>query len=110
VAYGLYGLGNFAPTLLVLRATDLLHPGRTLTSAAALAVLLYTIHNAANAVAAYPAGAVSDRIGHRSVLAAGFALFGLACVGFAVWEPVKDTSGPFSTPTSSWIAPPPLQG
>jgi MFS family permease len=87
VAYGLYGLGNFAPTLLVLRATDLLHPGRTLTSAAALAVLLYSIHNAANAVAAYPAGAVADRIGHRSVLAAGFALFGLGCVGFAVWEP-----------------------
>ncbi len=65
VAYGLYGLGNFAPTLLVLRATDLLHPGRTLTSAAALAVLLYSIHNAANAVAAYPAGAVADRIAGR---------------------------------------------
>lgn len=87
IGYGLYGLGNFAPTLLVLRATDLLHPGRSLTSAAALAVLLYTIHNAANAVAAYPAGAVADRIGDRVVLATGFALFGVACIGFAVWEP-----------------------
>lgn len=87
VGYGLYGLGNFAPTLLVLRATDLLHPGRTLTSAAALAVLLYTIHNASNAIAAYPAGVLADRVGHRTVLTAGFALFGLACVGFALWEP-----------------------
>lgn len=87
LGYGLYGLGNFAPTLLVLRATDLLHPGRSLTAAAALAVLLYTIHNAANALAAYPAGAGADRIGHRTVLAGGFALFALACAGFALWEP-----------------------
>ncbi len=87
VGYGLYGLGSFAPTLLVLRATDLLRPGRTLTAAAALSVLLYTVHNAANALAAYPAGAAADRVGHRTALATGVALFGLACIGFAPWEP-----------------------
>jgi MFS family permease len=81
---GLYGLGNFSATLLILRATQLLHAhGRSNTRAAAVAVLLYAAHNAANAVAAYPAGVVADRIGRRAVLIVGVLLFGAACVGFA---------------------------
>ena len=81
---GLYGLGNFSATLLILRATQLLHDaGRSSTDAAAVAVLLYAAHNAANAVFAYPAGTVADRIGRRAVLVAGVALFAVACVGFA---------------------------
>jgi MFS family permease len=86
-AVGLYGLAHFAPTLLVLRATDLLRSGRTLTDAAAVAVLLYTLHNLSQAAASYPAGAVADRVGHRRVLAVGFGLFGAACVGFAALAP-----------------------
>ncbi len=43
---------------------------------------MYAAHNAANAVAAYPAGAVADRIGRRAVLVAGIALFAAACVAF----------------------------
>jgi MFS family permease len=46
-------------------------------------VLLYTAHNAANAVAAYPAGALADAIGRRLVLVVGIALFAAACVAFA---------------------------
>jgi MFS family permease len=84
---GLYGLAHFAPTLLVLRATDLLRPGRTLAHAAAVAVILYAVHNFFQAVASYPAGAVADRAGHRRVLAVGFASFGAACVGFGVLSP-----------------------
>lgn len=81
---GLYGLGNFSATLLILRATQLLHDGgRSGTDAAAVAVLLYAGHNAANALAAYPAGAAADRIGRRPVLVAGVALFALSCVAFA---------------------------
>jgi MFS family permease len=87
VSSAVYGIGNFAPTLLVLRATDLLHRGRGLKEAAALAVLLYTIHNLANALAAYPAGALSDRLSARGVLATGFVLFGLACALFGWLEP-----------------------
>jgi MFS family permease len=49
----------------------------------AIAVLLYTAHNAANAVAAYPAGALADAIGRRLVLVVGVALFAAACVAFA---------------------------
>ena len=81
---GLYGLGNFSATLLILRATQLLADhGRSDTDAAAVAVLLYAAHNAANAVAAYPAGAVADRIGRRTVLIGGVVLFGAACGAFA---------------------------
>ena len=81
---GLYGLGNFSATLLILRATQLLHDhGRSNTDAAAVAVLLYAAHNAANAAAAYPAGIAADRIGRRPILVAGVALFAAACIAFA---------------------------
>ena len=81
---GLYGLGNFSATLLILRATQILKStGRTQAAAAAIAVLLYAAHNAANAVAAYPAGALADRIGRRLVLVCGVGLFAVACAAFA---------------------------
>ena len=57
--------------------------GRSSTDAAALAVLLYAAHNTANALFAYPAGTAADRVGRRSVLVGGVALFAVACVGFA---------------------------
>lgn len=82
---GLYGLGNFSATLLILRAGEILTgQGWSRTSAASTAVLLYTAHNAANAAAAYPAGAVADALGRRPVLVAGILLFALACVAFAL--------------------------
>ena len=80
---GLYGLGNFSATLLILRATQILHSaGHTQTDAAAIAVLLYACHNGANALAAYPAGAIADRFGRRRILVLGIALFAVACVAF----------------------------
>jgi MFS family permease len=80
---GLYGLGNFSATLLILRAAQLLSGhGRTSTDAATIAVLLYAAHNTANAAVAYPAGALGDRVGRRAVLVAGVALFSAACVMF----------------------------
>jgi MFS family permease len=81
---GLYGLGNFSATLLILRATEILTAaGRSSTAAASTAVLLYTAHNAANALAAYPAGALADRFGRRLILVIGVALFAVACALFA---------------------------
>lgn len=82
---GLYGLGNFSATLLVLRATDVLAAeGWSRTAAARTAVLLYTAHNAANAAAAYPAGALADATSRRLVLILGALVFALACLGFAL--------------------------
>jgi MFS family permease len=83
VGVGLYGLGNFSATLLILRATDLLHyGGRSSADAAAIAVLLYAAHNAANSGFAYPAGALADRFGRRRVLVGGITLFAVASAGF----------------------------
>jgi MFS family permease len=81
---GLYGLGNFSATLLILRATQILiGTGKSNATAASIAVLLYTAHNAANAAAAYPAGALADRVGRRLILAWGIGLFALSCAMFA---------------------------
>jgi MFS family permease len=85
IAAGLYGLGNFSATLLILRATDILaDTGHSTAAASSLAVLLYAGHNAANAVFAYPAGRTADRFGHRPVLAMGIALYAAACLAFAI--------------------------
>ena len=79
---GLFGVANFAPTLLILRAQDLLTPPLGAVAAGAFAVGLYTFSNVVYALVAYPIGVLSDRISKRAILSAGFALFGLLCLGF----------------------------
>lgn len=82
----LFELGNVATTLLILRATDLLHAdGRSLTAATSVAVLLYAGHNAAATVAALVGGQVADRANPRIVFAAGAAVYVASYVVFA-WD------------------------
>lgn len=72
----LFELGNLATTLLILRATDLLHfDGRSLTAATSIAILLYAVHNAAATVASLVGGHLIDRINPRVVFAAGAAVY-----------------------------------
>ena len=80
----LFELGNCATTLLILRATGLLHPGRSISDAAAVAVLLYAGHNLVASALAFPAGHGIDRRGARPVFAAGLVVFALAYLGFAL--------------------------
>jgi MFS family permease len=80
----LFELGNCATTLLILRATALLHPGRSVSDAAAVAVLLFAAHNLVGAALSYPAGRVVDRRGPRAVFGAGVLLFGLTYAGLAL--------------------------
>ena len=79
----LFELGNCATTLLILRATALLRPGRSVADAAAVAVLLFAAHNLVASALSYPAGHVVDRRGPRAVFGAGVILFGLAYAGLA---------------------------
>lgn len=51
-----FELGNAAVTLLILRATDLFHPGRSQTAATQLALVLYVLYNVAATVISVPAG------------------------------------------------------
>jgi MFS family permease len=78
-----FELGNLAATLMILRATDLLEPGRSHTSAAQLALLLYAAYNLAAALASIPAGHAGDRQGMLRIVAAGTGCFTLAYLGFA---------------------------
>jgi MFS family permease len=80
---GLFGMGDYARTLMILAATQLLAARFGITRAAAVAGMLYVGHNVVYAAASYPVGAISDRVGRRGLLGAGYACGGLAAVGFA---------------------------
>lgn len=84
MAIGAFEFGNLAATLMILRATELLSPGRSHQSAVQLALALYTAYNVAAAVASIPAGRAGDRVGNSRVLAAGAGLFAAAFLGLAV--------------------------
>jgi MFS family permease len=82
IPVGIFGISNFAPTLLILRAQDLLTPSLGVMTAAAFAVGLYTFSNIIYALVAYPIGILADRVSKQIILSIGFALFGLLCLGF----------------------------
>ena len=89
IPVGLFGISNFAPTLLILRAQDLLTPSLGTLAAGAFAIGLYTFCNVVYALVAYPIGVLADKVSRRLVLSAGFALFGLLCLGFMVADGQK---------------------
>jgi MFS family permease len=82
-----HGLGDFAPTLLILRASQILTPQLGVARAATAAVALYTFHNLVNAAASYPAGALGDRIGKRGLLALGYLTGAVTYAGFIFVTP-----------------------
>lgn len=77
-----FGLADFAPTLLILRATDLLSPAHGIAHAAQLAALLYAARNVFYAGASFPIGALGDRISRRGLLAGGYVLAAVTFAGF----------------------------
>jgi MFS family permease len=72
---GLFGLGNYAHTFLILYAVTVLTPTLGAVRASALSILLYTVHNAFYAAGSYPAGVLADRLGKRALLIGGYVLF-----------------------------------
>ena len=76
--------GNTAVTLLILRATQLLHTdGRSLVTATSLAIVIYAGHNMAAAGAAFAGGHWIDRSSPRAAFATGASLYVLAYGAFA---------------------------
>lgn len=69
-----FGLGDFARTLLILRAAELLAPTHGKARALAAAMLLYALHNVLSAAAAYPIGWLADRVDARRLLVVGYGL------------------------------------
>jgi MFS family permease len=82
-----HGIGDFAPTLLILRASQILAPRLGMGRAAAFSVGLYTFHNFIDAAASYPAGALGDRIGKRGLLAIGYLVGVISYAGFIFAQP-----------------------
>lgn len=72
-----FALGNSSDAFLLLRARDV----GLGTSAV---VLAYVLFNGTYALLAAPAGAVSDHLGRRNVIVAGFVLFAVVYFGLAV--------------------------
>jgi MFS family permease len=88
---GAFEIGNCAATLLILRATELLQPGRSEDSATTVALGLYIAYNTAATLTSVPAGDHTDRQGATRVLVIGAATFALAYLLFT-----RDTT--------SWLA------
>jgi MFS family permease len=87
LAVGLFGMADFAPTLMILRATTSLSPAMGLLDASRVAALLYLLRNVVYAVASYPIGALSDRFSRTRYLAVGYAVAVVTFAGFAVAVP-----------------------
>lgn len=86
-----FEVGNVAATLLILRATDVLIPGRGVQVATQIAIALYVVYNVAATLTSFPAGGLSDRLGRRGpllVTAVGVAAFLAAYLVFAGSGPI----------------------
>jgi len=71
---GVFGLGDFSPTLLVMAAAVSLSARYGKVGAASIGAALYLLRNAVEAVTAYPIGALSDRLRRTWLLATGYTI------------------------------------
>ena len=82
MAVGLFGSGDFSPSLLILAAATLLRPSYGAVRAAQIGAMLYVVRNVVYAAASYPIGWLADRQRKAPLLAAGY-LCGAATAGMA---------------------------
>jgi len=87
LAVGVFGIADFAPTLMILRATTVLQPNLGALEAARVAALLYTLRNFVYALASFPIGALSDRFSRTRYLAVGYGVAVVTFLGFAFVVP-----------------------
>ena len=77
LAVGLFALGNSSDAFLVLRARDL---GVSLE----LIPIIWVVLHVSKSLLSIPGGLLSDRIGRRPTIIAGWIIYGLVYIGFAV--------------------------
>ncbi len=94
VGVGVFGAGDFAHSLLTLRAAQMLAPRVGAVTAGQLAIALYTMRNVFYAGMSYPVGMLADRAGKRLVLALGYVLGALMCLGWILAVPSVWMLGP----------------
>jgi len=93
VGVAIFGAGDFAHSLLILRATTVLEPSIGPAQAGELAVVLYVLHNVLYAGMSFPIGALADRIGKRTLLALGYTTAAVMGIGWIL-----------ATPSVGWLA------
>lgn len=79
---GIFGMGDFSHTLLLLSAAQILTPVYGTVTANSLAILLYIFHNVFYAGLSFPIGFLGDKFGKRKILSAGYLLSAVMCAGF----------------------------
>ncbi len=77
-----FALANSSDTFVLLRASDVGLAPWTVVAA-------YAVYNLVYALASYPAGALSDRIGRWTLVSIGWAIYAVAYAGFAIVTPVR---------------------
>ena len=84
VISAIFSMANFSYMFFILRAQDLFY-GKY---AATVAILLYILFNIFYAGFSVPLGYLSDKIGRKKVLLAGYALFCATSLGFAFFHSI----------------------
>jgi MFS family permease len=70
----LFGIGDYANTLLILWATQVLSPSVGPEEAGNIAILLYSLHNVLYAAGLYPIGVLADHLGKWRFLVGAYSL------------------------------------
>jgi MFS family permease len=83
----IFGCGDFSRTMLILYVTEHVDGTVFAWTGATLAIALYVVHNAVSALSAFPIGALTDRIGRRSVIRGGYVFAAATTFGFALASP-----------------------
>jgi len=73
-AVGIFGIGDFSHSLLILAATQLLTASMGVVHAAQVAGLLYVWRNIVQVAVSFPVGVLADRFGHLPTLIIGYVL------------------------------------
>ncbi len=73
-AVGIFGIGDFSHSLLILAATQILTGSMGIVQAAQVAGLLYVWRNIVQVLVSFPIGVIADRFGHLNMLIAGYIL------------------------------------
>ncbi|MDQ6631124.1 MAG: MFS transporter, partial [Verrucomicrobiota bacterium] len=84
LAIGLFGLGDFAHTMLILLATQKLTPVLGQAKAASLGIGFYLAHNIFYAGFSYLSGWLADRYEKRKLLSAGYFLAAVMALGIII--------------------------
>lgn len=79
LALGIFSLGNSSDTFLLLRLSNL-------GFSFAQVILAFALFNVIYAATATPLGSLSDRVGRKPILLAGWTIYALVYLGFAAWN------------------------